>query len=123
MPRTRLPIQFPIHFRRPALAAVLLLTASCSMHRIDVQQGNIITPEMIAELRPGLSKAQVTRILGTPLIVDAFDDDRWVYLYRLQTGKGRIERYHVLIEFEADKVVHLEGSALALGKRPLSSAP
>ncbi len=117
--------RFPVRFRYQALAAFLLLTASCSMHRIDVQQGNIITPEMIAELRPGLSKTQVIRLLGTPLIVDVFDDDRWVYLYSLQTSRGRIERYHVLIEFESGKVVHLEEPALVLEleKQSFSSAP
>ncbi|HCZ17273.1 MAG TPA: outer membrane protein assembly factor BamE, partial [Candidatus Accumulibacter sp.] len=46
-----------------------------------VQQGNVLTQEMVAQLRPGLSKDQVRFILGTPVLVDMFHLNRWDYFY------------------------------------------
>lgn len=58
------------------------------VYRIDIPQGNIITQEMVDQLRPGLTKRQVNFILGTPLIRDTFDQDRWDYVYSFQPGGG-----------------------------------
>ena len=91
------------------IAAVLLLSA-CTMHRIDIQQGNIITPEMIQELKVGMSREQVQFIMGTPLIVDAFDNDRWIYLYSMKSGKKPLERRHVIVEFTDNKVARFTSS-------------
>ena len=56
-------------------------------YRIDVQQGNVLTQDMVAQLRPGLTRDQVRFILGTPLLTDVFHGDRWDYLFRLEEGK------------------------------------
>lgn len=95
-----------------ALIASLLLTA-CSripfVHRIDVQQGNVITQEMVDQLRPGMSKRQVRFTLGTPLIVDVFHQDRWDYVYRLEPGKGQVEQQQLTLYFRDDKLSHTSG--------------
>jgi outer membrane protein assembly factor BamE len=57
-------------------------------YRIDVQQGNVLSQEMVAQLRPGLTRDQVRFILGTPLLADVFHGDRWDYLFRLEEGKS-----------------------------------
>ncbi|MGL5631385.1 MAG: outer membrane protein assembly factor BamE [Azovibrio sp.] len=56
-------------------------------YRIDVQQGNVLTQNMVSQLTPGLSRDQVKYILGTPLLTDVFHEDRWDYAFRLQEGK------------------------------------
>lgn len=56
-------------------------------YRIDVQQGNVITQEMVSNLRPGLSRDQVRFVLGTPMLADLFHADRWDYIYRMQNGR------------------------------------
>lgn len=99
------------------LASMVLLTSACTMHRIDIQQGNIITPDMIQELKIGMSKAEVRFLMGTPLIIDAFNEDRWVYLYSMQPGKGPSEKHHLIVEFEQDKLVNFEGTALSMPSR------
>jgi outer membrane protein assembly factor BamE len=55
-------------------------------HRISIQQGNIISPDMINKLEIGMSKRQVEYILGTPLVRDSFNPDQWVYLYSFEHG-------------------------------------
>jgi len=73
------------------LPLLLTLPSSCGFfkpHKINVQQGNIITAEMVNQLEPGLSKKQVEYILGTPLIVDTFTPDTWYYHYTLRLGTG-----------------------------------
>lgn len=71
--------------------ASLLVLAGCSfpgVHKIDIQQGNVITQEMIDQLRPGMTTRQVRFIMGTPLITDTFNSNRWDYLYSIQTAGG-----------------------------------
>ena len=61
-------------------------------YRIDIQQGNVLTQEMVAQLKPGLTKDQVRFILGTPMLMDMFHANRWDYVYRLQKGSnGAVE--------------------------------
>jgi len=56
------------------------------VYRIPIQQGNLITQEMVNELRPGMTKQQVRYLLGTPLLIDTFQEDRWEYLYTNRPG-------------------------------------
>lgn len=81
-----------------ALAAALLLAGCESMrswtptfiqpYRPDVQQGNVVTKEMVEQLRPGMTRDQVRFLLGTPLVASLFHQDRWDYIYYLKRGKG-----------------------------------
>jgi outer membrane protein assembly factor BamE len=102
-----------------ALALTLtLLLGGCStdakipgVYRIDVQQGNVVTQEDINKLQPGMTKRQVRFLLGTPLIVDVFHQNRWDYYYSMQPGSigGEAEQQHVALFFENDRLVRLEG--------------
>lgn len=79
------------------------------VYRIDIPQGNIITQEMVDQLRPGLTKRQVTFILGTPLIRDTFDQDRWDYLYSFQPGGGERAQERLTVHFENNVLTHISG--------------
>lgn len=96
-----------------AVLACTLLLAGCAfpgVYRIDIPQGNIITQEMIDQLRPGLTKRQVTFILGTPLIRDTFDQDRWDYLYSYQPGGGERVQERITVFFDENgELTHFEG--------------
>jgi outer membrane protein assembly factor BamE len=92
-----------------AVAVVATVFSGCSSvpklvteYRIDVQQGNVLTQEMVSQLRPGLTREQVRFILGTPMLVDMFHADRWDYVYRLQKGGGEIETRRFTVYFDAD---------------------
>jgi len=102
---------------------VTLLVSACSIHRIDVQQGNVITQEMFEKLKIGMVKQQVERILGTPLVVDPFHRNRWDYVYIFKAGdtKERQSAY-LSVYFENDKLnkidVHSELPKEADVKKP-----
>ena len=70
------------------LPVVFAIVLSGCVYKIDIQQGNEITSEMVSKLELGMTKRQVTRILGLPLITDPFHKDRWDYYYSLRDGKS-----------------------------------
>jgi outer membrane protein assembly factor BamE len=83
-----------------------------SPYRIDIQQGNVVTQEMVAKLKPGMSRSQVRFALGSPLIVDPFRTDRWDYVYTYQRQGKDIETRRLIVVFQDDKMLRIEGEAL-----------
>jgi outer membrane protein assembly factor BamE len=105
-----------------ALLATLLVSA-CSVHKIDIQQGNVITQEMFEKLKIGMEKQRVDRILGTPLVVDPFHRDRWDYIYIFRAGDTDDKQSAYLsLYFENDRLskidVHSELPKEADVKKP-----
>ena len=97
------------------LVFLLLFLAGCSWptlspYKVDIQQGNYVDQEMVAKLKPGMSKSQVRFALGSPLIADAFHQDRWDYVFRQQKGGGVPEQRIVTAIFDGDRLVRLEGN-------------
>lgn len=78
-------------------------------YRIDIQQGNFVSKEMVAQLRPGLTRDQVRFVLGTPLLNDMFHANRWDYDFRLAKGNGEIMSSRVSVFFKDDLVDHVDG--------------
>ena len=91
----------------------LLALAGCSfpgVYKIDIQQGNVVTQDMIDQLRPGMTRRQVRFIMGNPLLTDTFHADRWDYLYSLQPGGGERQQERVSVIFNGnDQLVSLSG--------------
>lgn len=82
------------------------------VHKINVQQGHIITLEMLEQLESGMTRPQVRYILGTPLVADIFNDDRWDYYYSLRLGTGRFYSRTLTVYFEDDAYSHYDGENL-----------
>ena len=82
-------------------------------YRIDMRQGNYVTQEMMAQLKPGLSRDQVRFILGSPLIADMFHGDRWDYVYRFQPGRGELQQRAVTVFFQDNKLARVAGDVVA----------
>lgn len=78
-------------------------------YRVDVQQGNVITQEMLAQLQPGMDKKKVGFIMGAPIIKDTFHNDRWDYIYTFQKGRKQPRKRHVTLFFKDDKLVKVAG--------------
>jgi len=88
---------------------VPLLLGACSIHRIDVQQGNLIELEQLEKLKVGMDKSQARFVLGTPIVVDIFHDKRWDYVYsRRREGEQTTEFKRVSLFFEGDIVARIE---------------
>ena len=83
------------------------------LYRIDIQQGNVITQEMMDKLKPDMTKAQVRFVLGTPLIVDTFRNNRWDYFYMLHEKGKLINKQKLTIFFEDDRLTYIENYSSA----------
>ena len=84
-------------------------------YRIEIQQGNYISQDMVAQLKPGMSKEQVRLALGTPLLTDVFHADRWDYVYWRETPDGKREQRKLTVFFEDGKLTRLDGDVVAAG--------
>ena len=82
------------------------------VYRIDVEQGNIVTQEMADQLRPGMSRRQVRFILGTPLVEDTFNQDRWDYPYVKRNGLDVLDESSLSVRFDGDSLVEVSGDYL-----------
>jgi len=111
-----------IFLRLAGTALLAGLLAGCSTvprivneYRIDVQQGNVLSQEMVSQLRPGLSKDQVRFILGTPILVDIFHANRWDYVYWLKKGAtGAVEQRRLSAFFDGEgRLLRVTGDVTA----------
>ena len=90
------------------LISFSILSAGCSwikfpgVHKVDIQQGNIVDQEMIDKLREGMTKSQVRFVLGTPLVVDTFNQSRWDYFYSRVRSSGKETQEQVTVFFDAE---------------------
>jgi len=79
------------------------------MYHQDIQQGNIVTQAMINKLHPGMARRQVKYIMGTPILVDVFHQDRWDYFYSMKKGSEARTQKRISLYFENDKLTRIEG--------------
>jgi outer membrane protein assembly factor BamE len=79
------------------------------VYRMTVQQGNILNEDNVDQLQPGMTKRQVQYLLGTPLLTDFFNTDRWDYVYTIQRGHQSMERRKLTVFFQEDALVRIEG--------------
>ena len=112
---------------RKIILPMLLLLAGCSSvpsvpslpgisaYKMDIQQGNYVTQDMVAKLKSGMTRAQVRFILGTPLVVDMFRTDRWDYVYVYQKRGAVTEHRKLTVIFADDKLARIEGDVVPAG--------
>ena len=113
-----------MRLRHIAIAALVLLVAGCAWtYKMDIQQGNIVTQDMVAKLQPGMSRGQVRFVLGTPLVADMFHADRWDYVYRLEQGGRMVEERKLVAVFSGDKLLRIEGDVIPAAAKPAATGP
>ncbi len=120
--------------RRPFLIPAFLLClgfAGCSLkpgfvneYKIDIQQGNVLTQDMVTQLKPGQSREQVRFILGSPMITDIFHQQRWDYPYRYKNGQtGAVESRQFSVFFDADGRLERVAGDVEVGTAAELTAP
>jgi outer membrane protein assembly factor BamE len=97
-------------------------------YRPDVQQGNVVTQEMVDQLAAGMTRDQVRFLLGTPALVSVFHQDRWDYVYLLKRGKGaEVQSRRLTVFFKDNRVERFDADEmppealadnLILGRKP-----
>ena len=81
-------------------------------YRPDIQQGNFISREMVAQLKEGMTRDQVRFVLGTPLLTDVFHNERWDYPFRMAKGNGEMTASRLTLVFAEDRLARIEGGDL-----------
>ena len=92
-------------------------------YKVEIQQGNQVTQEMLAKLRVGMTRAQVRFALGTPLIMDPFRPDRWDYLFMLYKRGDLAEQRRIVMHFKGDLLERIEGDVVAANPAPKVEPP
>ena len=82
------------------------------VYRPDIQQGNFISKEMVAQLKVGMTPEQVRFVLGTPLLTDVLHETRWDYPFRIRKGNGEVTSSRVVVFFKEGRVSRFEGGDL-----------
>lgn len=83
-----------------------------SPYRPDIQQGNFVSQEMLAQLKPGQTRDQVRFLLGSPMIADMFHADRWDFPFYLARGDGELTTSRVTVYFKDNVVERFDGGNL-----------
>jgi outer membrane protein assembly factor BamE len=92
------------------ILSAALLFSGCEPHRIDIQQGNRVTPENMEKIKSGMSRKQVLFVLGSPLLKDPFHQDRWDYIYYLKPGNRAVKQSRLTLYFDGDLLVKIDDS-------------
>lgn len=76
-----------------------LVFLSACVHKIDIEQGNVITTNTLNHIHTGMSKNQVIDIAGAPLLVNSFNDNRIDYVYTFKPGYGQVTEKYITLTF------------------------
>ena len=112
--------------RTAALAAAAALLAGCTSlqstednvlgfitpYRIEVVQGNVVTKEQIAAVRPGMTRTQVRNIMGSPLLTDIFHADRWDYVFTIKRQGAEPQQRNIVLWFDGEQLKSVEAPEL-----------
>ena len=79
------------------------------VYKLSVQQGNVITQEMVDRLKPGMTRNQVEFVMGKPVLGDPFSDDQWVYIYTLEVPDYFNQVFKMVLVFEDDTLATISG--------------
>jgi outer membrane protein assembly factor BamE len=99
---------------RPILTSCALLlglgaASSGCVYRINIQQGNFLDQAAVEQVKEGMTRSQVHYLLGTPMVADSFNKERWDYIYYLKKGRTRhVDSRRVTVYFDGDKVARLD---------------
>jgi outer membrane protein assembly factor BamE len=100
--------------RLAAIALCGFAAAACSpVYKLDIQQGNLFNKSLVDSLKPGMSKRQVTLVMGSPSIISPFNQNRWDYVSTWRRRNGRMETKDLTLHFEKDELTRIEGDYFA----------
>jgi outer membrane protein assembly factor BamE len=96
-------------FQQLLLGGALAVVVSGCVYRINIQQGNFLDQAAVEQIKAGMTRSQVRYLLGTPMVADSFNKERWDYIYYLKKGRSRhVDSRRVTVYFDGDKVARLD---------------
>lgn len=93
-----------------ALFLSFLTACGAILYKAEIAQGNFVSKEQVAALKPGMPRLQVADILGTPLLVSVFHADRWEYVFNLKRQGINTPTYKLTVFFKGDELERIDGS-------------
>jgi outer membrane protein assembly factor BamE len=91
------------------LGTALSIFATGCVYRINIQQGNFLDQAAVDQVKDGMTRSQVRYLLGTPMVADSFNKERWDYIYYLKKGRSRhLDSRRVTVYFDGEKVARLD---------------
>ena len=90
-------------------------------YRMELVQGNVITQELLARVRPGLNRRQVRDLLGTPLLTDVFHGNRWDYVFAIERQGRPAQRRNIVLRFDGDVLASIDAGELPTEQQFVSS--
>ena len=108
------------------ISLTLTFISACGfpgVYKINIEQGNIVTQEMVNQLKPGMSRRQVKFIMGTPLVKDTFNRNRWDYVFMIRNGSTVLDQSRVAVEFNEDTLVNVFGDFVSADWAATGGAP
>ena len=121
----RLPLHLPLRLGTTLAGVAVLLLSGCASrqstdslfgfltpYRIDIVQGNVLTRDQVERVKPGMTRAQVRDVLGTPLIIDLFHADRWDYVFDIRRPGSDAQRRSVVVLFDGERMKSIEAPDL-----------
>lgn len=93
------------------VSTLLISVTGCTSftpYKLEIRQGNYIAPEMRKKIKVGMSRQQVSSVLGSPLVTDVFHANRWDYIYRLEQQNKLVEEQRLTLFFDGDLVKRIE---------------
>jgi outer membrane protein assembly factor BamE len=91
--------------------------SGCAIYKLDVQQGNVITQDMLDQIELGMTEQKILFLLGSPVLVDPFHPQRWDYMYSLQLGGGQPSQRRITLVFDRDKKLQQVAGNVVLSTR------
>ena len=88
----------------------LMLSGCMFVHKMDIEQGNVYTPEMVQKLHIGMTKKEVIEIMGTPVLMNTFDDNRIDYVYTYKPAHGDMTEKNLTLIFRNHRLQQISGN-------------
>ena len=116
---------------RVLICSLLVVAAGCSLpkisiprvHKITVQQGNVITQEMVDQLKPGMTRNQVAFVMGEPVSRNTFNSDRWDYIFSVVVPGIFVDEKRMSLYFEDDLLAYFTGDYAPTGADSADAQP
>jgi len=86
---------------------IAFILTACA-HKIDIQQGNVISEDKLSLVQPGMEERQVRHLLGTPMLIDPFHPERWDYYYSMKPGREPLIQYRATLFFDNGRLSRIE---------------
>lgn len=89
--------------------ALAFLSGCVAIYKMDMRQGNLVDQKMVDKLKPGMTKRQVTVVMGTPLVNSPFNQNHWEYLTSYSRRGRKADIKNLSLQFEGDTLAKIEG--------------